>query len=64
VLNEEDKPMVELAYNHIRPLKRRTVKLGKEWEDLEQRVKNKLAQLGEQKTSKVELKRRVARPEA
>jgi hypothetical protein len=62
VLNEEDKPMVELAYDHIHPLKQRTVKLGKELEELEQRVKNKLAQLGEQKASKTRQKRRVARP--
>jgi hypothetical protein len=62
VLNEEDKPMVELAYDHIHPLKKRTVKLGKELEELEQRVKNKLVQLSEQKTSKTELKRRAARP--
>jgi hypothetical protein len=59
VLNEEDKPMVELAYDHIHPLKKRTVKLGKELEELEGRVKNKLAQLGHSKT---EQKRRVARP--
>jgi hypothetical protein len=39
VLNEEDKSMVELAYDHINPLKQRTVKLGKELEELEQRVK-------------------------
>ena len=62
VLNEEDKPMVELAYDHIHPLKRRTVKLAKELEALEQRVKNKLAHLGDQKSLKVELKRPVARP--
>jgi hypothetical protein len=62
VLNEEDKPMVELAYDQIHPLKKRAVRLGKELEELEQRVKNKLAQLGDQKTSKTELKRRVARP--
>ena len=61
VLNEEDKPMVELAYDHIHPLKKRTVKLGKELEELELRVKNKLAQLGDPK-AKTELKRRVARP--
>jgi hypothetical protein len=62
VLSEEDKPMVELAYDHIHLLKKRTVKLGKELEGLEQRVKSKLAQLGDQKTSKTELKRRVAHP--
>jgi len=54
--------MVELAYDHIHPLKKRTVKLLKELEELEHRVKNKLAQLGDQKTSKTELKRRVALP--
>jgi hypothetical protein len=58
VLNEEDKPMVELAYDHIHLLKKRTVKLGKELEELEQRVKDKLAQLSHSKT---EQKRRVAR---
>jgi len=62
VLNEEDKPMVKLAYDHIHPLKKRTVKLLKELEELEHRLKNKLAQLGGQKTSKAEPKRRVARP--
>jgi hypothetical protein len=54
--------MVELAYDHIHPLKQRTVKVGKELEELEQRVKIKLAQLDDQKTSKTEPKRRVARP--
>ena len=62
VLNEEDKPMVELAYAHIHPLKKRTVKLLKELEELERRVKNKLTQLGDQKASKTGPKRRVACP--
>jgi hypothetical protein len=53
--------MVELAYDHIHPLKKRTVKLLKELEELEHRVKNKLAQLGD-KASKAAPKRRVARP--
>jgi hypothetical protein len=48
--------MVELAYDHIHPLKKRTLKLGKELEELEQRVKNKLAQLSDQKTSKTRAK--------
>jgi hypothetical protein len=54
--------MVELAYDHIHTLKKRTVKLGRELEELEQRVGNKLAQLGDQRASKMELKRRGARP--
>jgi hypothetical protein len=61
VLNEEDKPRVELAYDHIHPLKQRTVKLGEELEGLEQRVKSKLTQLGHRKLSKTEQKRSVAR---
>ena len=61
VLNQEDKAMVELAYGHIHPLKKRTVKLLKELEELEHRVKNKLAQLGD-KASKAAPKRRVAHP--
>jgi hypothetical protein len=62
VLNEEDKPMVELAYDRIHPLKKRTVKLGKELEELEQRVKKKLTQLGDQKASQAARKPSVARP--
>jgi hypothetical protein len=52
VLNKEDKPMVELAYDHIHLLKKRTVKLGKELEELEPRVRNKLVRLGDPKASK------------
>jgi hypothetical protein len=62
VLNEEDKPMVELAYDHIHTLKRRTVKLLKELEELEQRVKNKLTQLGDEKASKADLAQRNVKP--
>jgi hypothetical protein len=62
VLNEEDKPMVELAYDHIHTLKRCTVKLLKELEELEQRVKNKLTQLGDEMASKADLAQRNVKP--
>ncbi len=61
VLNEEDKPMVELAYNQIHPLKDRTVKLGRKLEGLEKRVLSKLAQLGDRNALKTGPRRRLAR---
>ena len=61
VLNEEDKPMVELAYDQIHPLKDRTVKLGRKLEELEKRVRNKLTQLGDRNALKTRLRRRLAR---
>jgi hypothetical protein len=60
-LTREDRPMVELAYDQIRPLKNRTVKLGRKLEELEKRVRNKLTQLGDQKASKTEPRRHLAR---
>jgi hypothetical protein len=60
VLNEEDKPMVELAYDQIHPLKERTVKLRKQLEELEKRVQNKLTQLGDPNALKTGPRRRLA----
>jgi hypothetical protein len=59
VLNEEDKPMVELAYDQIRPLKGCAVKLCKKLEELEKRVRNKLTQLGDRNALKTGPRRRV-----
>jgi hypothetical protein len=61
VLNEEDKSMVELAYEQIHPLKERTVKLRKKLEELEKRVRNKLTQLGDGNTLKTGPRRRLPR---
>jgi len=61
VLNEEDKPMVELAYDQIHPLKDRTVKLGRKLEELENRVLRKLAQMGDRNALNKEPRRRLAR---
>jgi hypothetical protein len=61
VLNEEDKPMVELAFDQIRPLRDRTVKLGRKLEELEKRVRNKLVELSERTPLKGQPKRRAAR---
>jgi hypothetical protein len=58
-LKGEDKPMVELAYDQIHPLKDRTV--GKKLEELEKRVRNKLTQLGDRNALKTEPRRRLAR---
>jgi hypothetical protein len=61
VLNEEDKPMVELAYDQIHPLKDRTVKLARKLEELEKRVLSKLTQLGDRNALKTGPRRRLAR---
>lgn len=61
VLNEEDKSMVELAYEQIHPLKDRTVKLRKKLEELEKRVRNKLTQLGDRNCLQTEPRRSLAR---
>jgi hypothetical protein len=61
VLNEEDKPMVELAYGQIHPLKDRTDKLGRKLEELEKRVRNKLVELSERTPLKGQPKRHAAR---
>jgi hypothetical protein len=61
VLNEEDKSMVELAYEQIHPLKDRTVKLGRELEELEKRVLSKLTQLRDRNVLKTEPRRRLTR---
>jgi hypothetical protein len=53
--------MVELACDQIQPLKDRTVKFGKKLEELEERVQNKLTQLGDRNTLKTEPRRRLAR---
>ena len=61
VLNEEDKPMVELAYHQIHPLKDRTVKLGRKLQELEKRVRSKLTQLEDRNALKAGPRRRLAR---
>jgi hypothetical protein len=61
VLNEEDKPMIELADDQIHPLKGRAVKLCKKLEELEKRVRNKLTQLGDRNALKAGPRRRLAR---
>ncbi len=61
VLNEEDKPTIELAYDQIHPLKDRTVKLGRKLEELEKRVLSKLTQLGDRNALKTGTRRRLAR---
>ena len=61
VLDEEDKLMVELAYDQIHPLKDRSVKLCKKLEELEKRVRNKLTQLGDRNALKTGPRRRLAR---
>ena len=61
MLNDEDKPMVELAYDQIHPLKDRTVKLGRKLEELEERILSKLTQLGDRNAVKAGPRRRLAR---
>jgi hypothetical protein len=62
VLKEEDKPMVELAYDQIHPLKDRSIKLGKKLEELEKRVLRRLIQLGDDRHAmKAVPRRRLAR---
>jgi hypothetical protein len=61
VLNEEDKPMLELAYDQIHPLKDLTVKLGRKLEELEKQVLSKLTQLGDRNALKAGPRRRLAR---
>jgi hypothetical protein len=60
-LNGEDQPMVELACDQIQPLKDRTVMFGKKVEELEERVRNKLTQLGDRNALKTGPRRRLAR---
>jgi hypothetical protein len=61
VPGEEDKPMVELAYDQIPPLKDRSVKLCKKLEELEKRVLRKLTQMGDRNALKKEPRLRLAR---
>jgi len=61
VLIEEDKLMIDLAYDQIHPLKDRTVKLGRKLEELENRVLSKLTQLGDRNALKTGTRRRLAR---
>jgi hypothetical protein len=60
-LNEEDKPMVELAYDQIHPLKGRRVKFCKKLQELERRVRKKLTQMGDRNALKTGSRRRLAR---
>jgi hypothetical protein len=51
-LEQDDKLLIELGRDHINPLKRRTLELGRELSELDARLRRALADPGSEQPSK------------